>query len=359
VYNGARVNPELIDRVLAAGEALGYRPNRIARSLRRRATEVVGVVISDIENPFFTALVRGVEDECQIAGRSVVLCNTDESLEKEMRYLQIMVDENVAGVVVAVASTEGSDLSPLLSRQTPVVAVDRRPSKFDVDAVLVDNERGAELATQHLLERGYERVACITGPAHASTAQARVRGYLTALDRHGCDLGDKLVMHADFRVDGGYAAATALLSHHEVDAIFATNNLMATGALAAIRDMGRSSPALGFVAFDEMPWANLVTPTLTTVGQPAYDIGREAARLLIERIARPNRPIQTVTLLTRLHERDSSRRARTVSSSPSTTGNGSRSPSTTGNGSRSPSTTGNQSRQPSRRGKLTKTDAKE
>lgn len=313
VYNGARVATELTERVLSASEQLGYRPNRVARSLRRRAGEVIGLMISDIENPFFTALARGVEDEAQEAGRSVVLCNTDESLDKEGRYLQVMVDENVAGVIVAVASTEESDLSPLLDRSTPVVAIDRRPSKFDVDAVLVDNEHGAELATLHLLDAGYKRIGCITGPAHASTAETRVRGYLTALESRSIDLDVKLVRHTNFRVDGGYQAAADLLKKKRVDALLTMNNLMAIGALAAMRELKTPPPDIGFVTFDEVPWAGLVTPTITAVQQPAYEIGREAARLLSSRISQPSRPIQTVTLLTRLFERDSSCRTKSNS----------------------------------------------
>jgi len=307
VHNGARVAPDFAERVMAASTALGYRPNRVARSLRRQSSDVIGLVISDIENPFFTSLARGVEDEIQSVGRSVVLCNTDENLAKEQRYIQVMLDENIAGVIIAAASADKSDVARLIERGIPVVAIDRRPHHFDVDAVLVDNEHGAAVAVRHLIAQGYRRIGCVTGPEDATTSQSRVRGYVEAMTAAG-RADQLLIRHTDFKVDGGYEGASDLLSRDEVDALFTTNNLMAVGALQALRDHGRTMPETGFVTFDEMPWAALISPTLSTVRQPAYDIGREAARVLNARIEQPDRPIQTVTLLTTFLERESSRR---------------------------------------------------
>ncbi|MGP4111922.1 LacI family DNA-binding transcriptional regulator [Streptomyces sp. 4N509B] len=171
VFNGGRVSPERAERVRRAAAELGFAPNRVARSLRTQRGSVIGLIIPDIENPFFTSLARGVEDAAQRTNLSVVLCNSDGDLDKESRYIGIALAEHLAGVIVAVASRDRTDLSPLTDRGLPVVAVDRRPRAALVDAVLVDNQHGGEAATEHLVASGYRRVACITGPrAVAGTA---------------------------------------------------------------------------------------------------------------------------------------------------------------------------------------------
>ena len=175
VFNGSVVSAEKERLVRAAAEELAFTPNRTARTLRRQSSEVIALVIPDIENPFFTSLARGVEDSARAAGFSVVLCNTDEDTEKEAHYLRIAVLENMAGVIIAAAS-DRSDLGPLLARSRAVVAVDRGPHGFDIDAVMVDNRTGGRLATRALIDHGCRRIACITGPADVETAQRRRRG---------------------------------------------------------------------------------------------------------------------------------------------------------------------------------------
>lgn len=305
--NGPSVDPALVDRVLAAVRELGYQPNRIARNLRRRIGSVWALIISDIENPFFTALARGVEDLALQEGFSLILCNTDENLEKEKRYVDVVLAEQAAGVIIAPAS-EKSDITALTDRGVPVVTVDRRIDGLDVDGVLVDNHDGAAQATTHLLEAGYRRVACITGPAYLTTGAERLRGYENALRRAGCPLEDQLIRRTDFRVEGGYAAAGELLDLPEPpDALFVANNLMAAGALRALRERGVDVPGtVGVVGFDDLPWAPLMAPALTTVAQPSYDVGREAAKLLLRRLADRDAPVTVTTVRTELRVRESS-----------------------------------------------------
>jgi LacI family transcriptional regulator len=308
VFNGGRVTPERAERVRKAATDLGFSPNRVARSLRMQRASVIGLLIPDIENPFFTALARGVEDAAQRTNLSVVLCNTDEDVEKERRYLDIALAEQMAGVIVAAASRKHTDLADLTARGMPVVAVDRRPRAAAVDAVMVDNQHGGEDATAHLLERGYERVACITGPAGASTSEDRLAGYRVAMREAGTT--DEWIRshtrHADFRVDGGFAAMRDLLTLRPLpDAVLVTNNLMTVGALQALREFGLEPPEFGILSFDDIPWASLVRPPLTTVHLPAYDLGASAAALLQDRVAGSDKPLQTVVLRTELQPRES------------------------------------------------------
>ena len=308
-----RVDAELAERVLQAVSRLGYRPSAVARSLRVQQTRVVGLIISDIRNPFFTDAVRGIEDSVGAEGYSLVLCNSDEDLAKEAGYLDLVVEERMAGAIVSPASTEDTRLSALTARGVPVVVMDREAAREAVDSVLVDNVRGGELATAHLIEGGYQRIACITGPPRTSTGNDRLEGWRAALAAAGRDAPDALVRRADFKEDGGHAAATELLASAEPpDAFFVANNLMTVGVLAAVAEAGLSVPEdVGVVGFDDMSWARLLRPPLTTVAQPTYELGRVAAELLTRRIAGRDDPPQRVVLEPTLQIRDSARRTPT------------------------------------------------
>ncbi|MEU6720268.1 LacI family DNA-binding transcriptional regulator [Nonomuraea sp. NPDC046802] len=308
VLNGrSTVNPELAARVHAAVRELGYRPNGVARNLRRRQTTLWAVLVSDVGNPFFTSLVRGVEDGGRQFGYSVVLCNTDENRAREAEYIAVALADNVAGVIISPAD-DSSDISALVAAGTAVVTIDRELAQTEVDAVLVDNEKGAEMATTHLLESGYRRIACITGPRRMSTAMQRLRGYQRALRAFGLSSDRTLIRHADFREEGGYSAMAGLLDDGvEMDAVFAANNLMTVGAVECLSERGVSIPGrVGVIGFDDIPWARLFRPGLSTVRQPTYELGRAAAQLLMDRIDNPARPAVRMVLQTELHPRESS-----------------------------------------------------
>jgi LacI family transcriptional regulator len=283
VLNGrGNVSAELSERVRQVAAELDYQPFGPARALRQQVTPVWAVVIADIENPFFTAMVRGVEDVAVGEEHRVVLCNSDEDLGKEAAYLNIVIAERMSGVVIAVASTDESDLEPLLERNVPVVAVDRRPVQEGIDSVLVDNRLGGEQATAHLIDAGCRRIGCITGPTRLSTAAERLAGYRDALASRMYASDTRLVRRADFKERGGFQATKALLESPEPpDAVFVTNNLMTIGAVHAIREAGLEIPRdIALVGFDDEPWTTLTRPQLTVVAQPTYEIGRQAAQLL-------------------------------------------------------------------------------
>lgn len=309
VLNGTgKVSADRAERVRAVVAKLGYQPFSPARALRRQATDVWAVIVADIENPFFTLIVRGIEDEAHRRGFRVMLCNSDEDLQKEAAYIDVALAERMGGVVIAVASARQSRLAPLLERGVPVVAIDRRPAGYDVDCVLVDNRLGAAQATAHLIEAGARRIACITGPRRVSTANERLAGYEQALRAAGRPLEPALVVREDFKPGGGYDAIQRLCAGPDrPDAVFVANNLMTVGALRALRDLGLRVPQdVRVVGFDDAPWAALVQPPLTVVSQPAYEIGRIAAELLAEAREDPDRARRQVLLAPELIVRESS-----------------------------------------------------
>ena len=284
VVNGTkRVAPEVEARVREAIAELRYEPFGPARALRQQRVRVCAVIIADIENPFFTSVVRGIEDVAYAEGYRLVLCNSDEDVTKEREYLDIALRERMAGVVIAAASTSESKMDRVREAGTPVVAIDREVETADIDAVMVDNRAGGLAATQHLLDNGWRRVGCVVGPSRISTSNERLDGYRMALSQRGVTFDRSLVRRADFREDGGYKATRALLELDDPpDALFVANNLMTLGALHAIQDAGLRVPDdLGIVGFDDSPAADLMRPRLTVVAQPTYQIGRVAGQLLL------------------------------------------------------------------------------
>jgi LacI family transcriptional regulator len=297
VFNGMNVSAEKSKLVREAAKALSFTPNRTARTLRRQNSEVIALVIPDIENPFFTSMARGVEDVAQAAGYSVVLCNTDEDHDKEARYLDIAISENMAGVILAAAG-DHSDLSALVARNRPVVAVDRGPHGFDVDAVMVDNRSGGRSATQALLDQGFERIACITGPADVETAEQRADGWRDAVAAASRMADpDRYLRHANYRVDGGREAMRELLElDTPPDAVFVANNLMSVGALQVLVERRIAPPEIGMAVFGDLPFAALAPSGIVVVHLPARHLGVTAAKLLLDRINGDRQPSRTIVL---------------------------------------------------------------
>ena len=306
--NVPTVDPVLAERVRTAAQQLGYRRNGVARNLRRRRTDVWALIISDIENPFFTALARGVEDVAQRAGFSVMLCNSDEDPEKEARYLEVAELERFAAVILS-PNVQGTDISRLRAGGIPVVAVDRT-LRDPVDSVLVDSRGGARAATAHLIEQGWRRPACITGPARAATAEERLSGYLDAVAGAGLRIPRGLAVHADYHAESARQAIARLLdSRRPPDSYFMANSSMALGALEEFQRRGLVPGAdLGLIAFDDAPWAAFVHPPMSVVAQPAYEMGERAGQLLLARLdpGAAQRRRQTIRLPTRLVVRASS-----------------------------------------------------
>lgn len=311
VLNGTtHVNEEVSARVRVAVKELQYQPSRAAQALRAKRSKIIGLLISDIQNPFFTALIRGVEDVAQRNGYSLILCNSDENIHKEQQYIEVLCAERVAGAIIVPASEKPSKLQLFREHSIPIVAVDRRVKDLTTDAVLTDNVHGAYEAVTHLITNGYRRIGVITGPISTTTGYERLEGYRKALKQAGIVYDPSLERVDDFKDKGGRLCAHALLDLEQpIDALFVANNLMTLGALEAIHERNLRIPDdIALVGFDEMPWAALSTISLTTVTQPVYELGSTAALRLFQRLQSSTEfTKQEIVLMPTLRVRDSTR----------------------------------------------------
>ncbi|UNK71091.1 LacI family DNA-binding transcriptional regulator [Microbacterium sp. H1-D42] len=294
VFNGVGVSATKSAAVRAAAEQLNFTPNRAARTLRRQSSEVIALIIPDIENPYFTEMARGVEDVASEAGYSVVLCNSDAQLDKELTYLRIAIAENMSGIILAAAS-DSTDLDEILATGRPVVAVDRGVG-HDVDGVVMANRDAGRLATEHLLQT-YRRVAYIGGPEHIETSSDRAEGWRLAHRAAGADAPLELLRFSSFRVDGGREAMEELLALPEPpDAVVAGNNLIGVGAIQVLTEHALTPPKIGVAVIGGLPFTTLSPSAVTVVRLPARHMGVTAARMLLERIRGDEQPARTIVL---------------------------------------------------------------
>ncbi|MGI8828112.1 MAG: LacI family DNA-binding transcriptional regulator [Chloroflexota bacterium] len=311
VLNGTgRVNAEMAERVRASAHALRYRPSHAARTLRVNRSQIIGLLVTDIGNPFFTTLVRGVEDVVQQHGFSLILCNSDEDEDKERQYVEVLCAEQVAGAIVVPTCERKGTLRTFHEQNISIVTVDRRVTGGDMDAVLVDNVGGAREAVAHLIANDFRHIGIITGPQSATTGRERLEGYRLALQDAGIAPDPGLERCGSFRQESGRALTFDLLEQDgSIDALFTANNSMTLGALEAAGALDRRIPDdIGLVGFDDMPWAALRSVSLTSVMQPAYELGSTAALRLFRRLEHPHGLTrQDFVLAPTLVIRDSSR----------------------------------------------------
>ena len=304
-----KVVPETRAVVEQALRDLGYRPNRVARRLRMKdgRAHLVGLIIPDIQNPFYAEIARGVEDAAYASEYALLLCNSDENPAKEKFYLDVMCSESVDGIVLPPFDDTDSAVIELVKTGMPVVCVDRSLARVNTDLVEVDNYRGAHEAVTHLLGKGHRNIGLIEGRAQVSTSRERRRGYLDALAEHGVPVRKDLMRAGDFKQESGRVLAGELLDLRKPPtALFVCNNLMTVGALAALHQRELRVPRdVAIVGFDDLPWAEALDPPLTVVRQPAYEVGRQAMELLLKRIMEPTRPPISVRLLPELVTRRS------------------------------------------------------
>ena len=296
------VSDELRVRVHEAARALNYRASRAARTLRVGISQAVGVVIPDLQNPFFTGVVRGIDLVLQAAGYTLLLSNADEDAARERRILETLQAEGVAGIIFVPINGSRGMYRRSLAPPIHTVAVDRLPSDLDADLVTVDNIEGTRTGVAHLLAIGHRDVALLNGPSRHSTAIEREQGYEQALGAAGLSVRSELVYRGDFREGGGYEGMKALLAmRRRPRAVFVANNLMTLGALRALHEAGIRIPdEIALVGFDDVPWATSLNPPLTAVSQPSQEIGSAAADLLLDRLAQPERAVRHLILRTQL-----------------------------------------------------------
>jgi LacI family transcriptional regulator len=309
VLNGsAPVNEEKRRRVLRAVEKLNYRPNALARSLKKKRTHSIGLIVPDITNPFFAEVAKGVEDVAREYGYTVILCNSENDPARERTYLNVLQEKQVDGVIFVTAGANEGDRVGRLERGIPVVMLDREIPGIPADAVLVDNEEGAYEAAKHLLALGHRRIGIITGPLLLSTAEERLEGYKKAMREAGVPVKPRLVKDGGFTFQGGYAAMHQLLEggNDLPSAVLASSDIMALGAMKAAEERGLRIPQdLALVGFDDIMVASLVKPALTTIAQPKRQMGQLAVEMIVERLERGRRRAKRVLLRPKLVVRES------------------------------------------------------
>ena len=308
VVNDTRpVSQALQERVLFAMDELDYRPNRLARSLRRGETHTIGVIVPDSANPFFAEVARGVEDASFEERYNVILCNSDGDLEKELLYTNVLTAKQVDGILFVAAGVSTEHIRALQEDRVPLVVVDRTIPDVSVDEVLTDNIHGGEMVTRHLIGLRHRRIGCITGPSDVTPSADRVAGYQKALRDADIPIDESIILRGDFQYSSGHQVAHELLGMDDPPtAVFACNDLMAVGVISAARELGLRVPEdLSVAGFDDVPLASFTNPPLTTIAQPKYEMGALATRLLLERMQDHDNSPRHELLSTRLVIRQS------------------------------------------------------
>jgi len=307
------VSEDTAQRVLDAAEALGYSPNPVARSLRTRRSHTVGVLIPDLNNPLFPPIVRGLEDRLAANGYVALIGNTDSDDQRERMVFDQMRARHVDGLVLATARLHHPLLAEASRADLPVVLINRLAQDYSFPSVSVDNERGVRMAVGHLAALGHRRIAHIAGPQETSTGLSRYRGFVTAMESGGLPVdGDLVVFAKSFTVEEGERCSRLLLDRGAgCTAIAAGNDMLAVGCYAALDEAGLSCPEdISVVGFNDMPFIDRLRPPLTTIRFPHYQVGTEAAQLLLERIAEHAGPVKILYLAPELVIRGSTARAR-------------------------------------------------
>lgn len=309
VINKTRpVSDELRKRVLAVMAELGYQPNLLARSLRRGQTHTIGVIVPDSADPYFAEVARGIEDASLKQGYSIILCNSDNDLDKGQFYINVLTEKQVDGILFVSVDVSTDHIRALQARRMPLVLVEREVVGVEADSVTTDNAKGGWLATQHLLDLGHRRIGCIAGPSDFTPSAERVTSYHRALKEAGIPMDKALIITGDFQHKSGYQAARRLLTMDDPPtAIFACNDVMAVAAMSAAAELGQQVPTdLSVVGFDDVRLAAFANPPLTTIVRPKFEMGSLAVTMLLERIHDTDLPPRQHMLDTSLLIRKSS-----------------------------------------------------
>jgi LacI family transcriptional regulator len=294
----AYVSPELTERVQRAVHELNYTINDLARSLQTRKTKTVGMLIPDIANPFYARVVRGVEDMLKEAGYSLILGDTNNRKQEQLRYLNVFRSKQVDGLLLFISPGEDEELRALVKAKKPVVFVGRIPTDLKGDVVTADNTKGTRLAVQHLISKGHSRIALVNGQKGLSSSAERVEGWKRALQKAGLRAPKEYVLHGDWTAKAGYEATLGFLKLRDApSAIFTANLLMMAGVLKALQEQRKRCPQdVAVMSSDDSDWLDVFEPRISTVAQPSYDMGARSAELLLKRIKAPGRKFERIVL---------------------------------------------------------------
>ena len=304
-----RIKKETEKRILKTAKALNYRPNQLARGLRLKKTLTIGLVAPDLSNPFFAYVVKSVQNAVHKLGYSLMVCDTNESLELEIEHVNLLRNKGIDGLIAMPVGQTGRHFEPLLREGLPLVLLDRSFNELKTDSVVVDNYQGAYDAVEHLILYGHTRIAIIQGLLRTYTSHGRLQGYKEALSRHGLVIDENFIVGRDFGKENGYIETKLLLQlKAPPTAIFATSDLITLGALQAISEEGLSIPAdLSLVCFDDIDFAPFLACPLTVVAQPKELMGDIAVKLLAQQMQTRKTEAKRIVLKPKLIYRSSVR----------------------------------------------------
>ncbi|WP_391118145.1 LacI family DNA-binding transcriptional regulator [Psychrobacillus sp. L3] len=280
------MSKETREKVLQVMEELNYQPNKLARGLVTKRSNMLGLIVPNISNPFFPELCRGAEDEANQRDYSLIICNSDDQSQKEENYLRLLQEQQVDGVLLSSKNRlSQTSKDKLESGKIAYVLFDRGEEASNHSGVFLDNEKGGYIAGKHLTDLGHTKIACMTGPSEILNAQQRLSGFQRALTEATIELPKSFILVGDFKMEVAYLVAKKFLQKNSVSAIFASNDLMACGIYQAAHELGIQIPEqLSIVGFDDIPLVTALIPKLTTVRQGTYEMGRKAIELLINEI---------------------------------------------------------------------------
>jgi len=310
VINGTvKVKTQKKQRVLDVINRLGYTPSRVARRLRSKHTtsQLVGIIVPDLHNPFFSGIARAVEDIAYEHSYAVMVCNSDEDEEKEKFYLDILASEQVSGLIIAPTPYNHKRIRKLIEDELPVVVIDRKIENIDADIVISNSKQGSFNAVQKLINKGHTKIAIINSLQKLYTTRERLAGYKEAHHKNKIPLNKNFIRWGDSKQASGARETKKLLSlDNPPTAIFSANNLMTLGIYEEVYRQGKKIPKdVAVIGFDDMPWSSAMYPALTAVSQPYYEIGEKAIELILERAEEPGKKTRSYILNTKLIERNS------------------------------------------------------
>ena len=310
--NATDVNPDTKKAVMALSEELNYQPNKLALSLRQKQTHTIGVIVPNLDY-VLSLMVRGIDEVALEAGFTVMVCQSNESFGREILNTRRLLESLVDGFIISVSSESKSfeHFKKIQERNLPVVVFDRVTPHLKAPSVRIDNEEGGFLATEHLIEQGYKRITVLAGPENVGVSKSRMDGYLNDLKKHKIKKDPTLIVHCDFNQDYAYFATLELLAMKKrPDAIFTISDRMAIGAMLAIKKKGLRMPEdIGLVGFNNEPVTSLVTPSVSSVEMPSFELGKAAAKLFIETMHnKENMDLEEKVLKPKLIIRESSQK---------------------------------------------------
>ncbi|NBI27841.1 LacI family DNA-binding transcriptional regulator [Chengkuizengella marina] len=305
INNTGRIGDKTKQKVMKVMKDLDYHPSIVASALTGKKTHTIGLLIPDIANPFFAEIARSVEDMGNELGFSVMMCSTDNNIDKESKYISLLEQKRVDGIILATGTQNTTILQNLLKKKVPIALIARDMPSLPVDTVLVDDYMGGYEATSHLIKLGHQKISIIAEDLTVMSSKERIRGYCQALEDHGLAFDERLLHVSDFTIEGGRKVAAKILSeNNSATAIFACNDLLAMGAIQAAREKGIQIPEdLSIIGFDNTILASICDPPLTTIAQPIQDMGKKVVELLVKEIKEEKTTKQRVVLMPKLEIR--------------------------------------------------------